>query len=116
MGFTVSGRTGEACAREGTTQSVGARVPEPDYAVVEIQCTRAQVRELAGIPNLEIEVRPLFTEDPDVVLVSALADEAAQQAVAALGCTVTVVLSASAYRAQVDDAYEGLEDENGPIA
>ena len=76
---------------------------EPDYAVVEILASPLTVRDLVAIPNLLIEVRPMFTDDPDVVLVSALADADAQAAAQALGCTVTVEVTAAEYRAQVDD-------------
>ena len=76
---------------------------EPDYAVVEILASPLTVRDLVAIPNLLIEVRPMFTDDPDVVLVSALADADAQAAAQALGCTVTVEVTAAEYRAQLDD-------------
>jgi hypothetical protein len=89
-------------------------VAEPDYAVVEIVASPLQVRDLVAIPNLLIEVRPMFTDDPDVVLVSALADEDAQAAARALGCTVTVEVTPAEYKAQVDAAYEGLDtDDDG---
>lgn len=86
---------------------------EPDYAVVEILASPLQVRDLVAIPNLLIEVRPMFTDDPDVVLVSALADEDAQAAVQALGCTVTVEMTPADYKAQIDAAYEGLDEDGG---
>jgi hypothetical protein len=89
-------------------------VAEPDYAVVEIVASPLQVRDLVAIPNLLIEVRPMFTDDPDVVLVSALADEDAQAAARALGCTVTVEVTPAEYKAQVGAAYEGLDtDDDG---
>lgn len=90
-------------------------MPEPAYAVVEVLCDPAQLGELSAIPNFEIEVRPMKTDDPAVVRISALADAEAQQAARALGCTVTVVKSAEDYRAQVEAAYAGLlvDDEGG---
>jgi hypothetical protein len=49
-----------------------------------------------------------------VVLVSALADEDAQAAAQALGCTVNVSVTPTDYRTQIDAAYEGLdEDDDG---
>jgi uncharacterized lipoprotein YmbA len=91
-------------------------VADPDYAVVQILCSHAQLLELQEIANLEVMVRPLYTEDPDVIEVAALADEDAQQAVLALGCQLTVEQSATDYAAQVDAAYEGLSDDPGPVA
>jgi hypothetical protein len=90
-------------------------VAEPDYAVVQILCSHAQFVELQDVPNLEVLVRPLYTEDPDVIEVSALADEDAQQAVLALGCHLTVEVSPTDYSAQIDAAYEGLSDDPGPV-
>jgi hypothetical protein len=91
-------------------------VAEPDYAVVQILCSPAQLAELQDIPNVEVLVRPLYTDDPDVIEVAALADEDAQQAVLALGCQLTVEVSPTDYRAQIDEAYEGLSDDPGPVA
>lgn len=91
-------------------------VAEPDYAVVQILCSPAQYVELQDIANVVVQVRPLYTDDPDVIEVSALADEDAQQAVLALGCQLTVEVSATDYRAQVDDAYVGLSEDPGPVA
>ena len=88
-------------------------MPGPAYALVEILCDPAKLVDLAAIPNLLIDVRPLRTKDPTVVLVSARADQAAQAAARALGCTVTVVKSAEAYRAQIEDAYRGLKKDDG---
>ena len=86
---------------------------EPDYAVVEILASPLQVRRLVTIPNLLIEVRPMFTDDPDVVLVSALADEEAQAAAKALGCTVTVEVTPAEYKAQIDAAHDGRDNGGG---
>jgi hypothetical protein len=83
---------------------------EHDNAVVEILCDSAKLGELIAIPHLTVEVRPMRTDDPAVVRISALADAEAQEAARALGCTVTVVKSAADYRAQVEDAYRGLDD------
>ncbi|WP_027155701.1 hypothetical protein [Mesorhizobium sp. WSM2561] len=83
-------------------------MPEPDYAVVELLCDPAELEALAAIPNLEIEVRPIRTSDPALVRISALADEGAQAAALALGCTVTIVKSAADYRRQIEDAYRDL--------
>jgi len=91
-------------------------VAEPDYAVVQILCSPAQYVELQDIPNVLVLVRPLYTDDPDVIEVAALADEDAQQAVLALGCQVTVEVSPADYSAQIDEAYEGLSDDPGPVA
>lgn len=89
---------------------------DPDYAVVQILCSHAQFVELKDVANLEVLVRPLYTDDPDVIAVSALADEDAQQAVLALGCQLSVKVSAADYTAQIDAAYEGLSDDPGPVA
>ena len=47
------------------------------------------------------------------ILVSALADEDAQAAAQALGCTVTVVTSAEDYQQQIEAAYEGMDEDGG---
>jgi hypothetical protein len=95
---------------------VETAVAEPDYAVVQILCSHAQFVELQEIANLVVMVRPVYTEDPDVIEVAALADEDAQQAVLALGCQLSVKVSATDYSAQIDAAYEGLSDDPGPVA
>ncbi len=87
---------------------------EPAYAVVEMLCDPALLAQLKAISNLEIQVRPIRTPDPSVIRISALADDAAQTAARALGCTVTVVKSAEAYRKQIEEAYRGLGEEPTP--
>jgi hypothetical protein len=88
-------------------------MPEPAYAVVEILCDPAKLNALAAIPNLEIDTRPIRTDDPAVVRLGARADAAAQIAVRALGCTVTVVKSAEAYRAELEENYRELGKDGG---
>jgi hypothetical protein len=89
---------------------------EPAYAVVDILCNPAQLKDIEAVPNLRVEFRPEYTDDPEIILVHAFADEAAQAAVAAMGCTVTVIKSAEDYQRQIEDAYRGLGDDPGPIA
>lgn len=88
-------------------------MPEPDYAIVEILCDPAKLHHLGDIPNLLIDVRPVKTQDPAVVRISARADAPAQAAARALGCTVTVVKSAEDFREQIADAYRGLGVDDG---
>jgi hypothetical protein len=88
-------------------------MPGPAYALVDILCDPAKLGQLAAIPNLVIDVRPIRTKDPAVVRVSVRADAAAQAAAQALGCTVTVVKSAEEYRAQIEDAYRDLGKDGG---
>jgi hypothetical protein len=95
-------------------------VAEPAYAVVDILCDPAQLEAIEAVPNLLVPLRPEYTDDPGLILVHALADEDAQAAVAALGCTVTVLKSAEEYQQQLDAAYavgqEDGGDGSGPIA
>ena len=90
---------------------------EPAYALVDIFCDPAALTDLEAVPNLRIEVRPEFTDDPGVILVHAFADEDAQAAARALGCTVTVVTSAEDYQEQLEAAYRsvGNEDDGGIV-
>jgi len=88
-------------------------MPEPAYAVVEIVCDPAKLAQLRAIPNLEIDTRPIRTDDPSIVRVGARADAAAQAAVQALGCTVTIVKSAEAYRAELEENYRELGKDGG---
>jgi hypothetical protein len=86
---------------------------EPAYAIVDILCDPAQLKTIEAIPHLRIEVRPEYTSDPGVILVHAFADAAAQAAVAALGCRITVIKSAEAYQKQIESAYGGLGQDGG---
>lgn len=88
-------------------------MPEPAYAVIDILCDPAKLKSIEAIPNLRVEVRPEYTNDPGTILVHAFADAGAQAAVAAMGCTVTVVKSAADYRKQIEAAYRGLGEESG---
>ena len=94
-------------------------MPQPAYALVDILCDPAKLGQIEAIPNLRVEVRPEYTADPAIILVHAFADGAAQAAVAAMGCTVTVVKSAEAYQKQIEAAYQGLGDDpdggSGPV-
>jgi hypothetical protein len=83
-------------------------MPEPAYAVVELLCDPSKLAEILAIPNLQLETRPIRTPDPSVVKLNALADENAQNAARALGCTVSVVKSAEDYRRQVESAFKNL--------
>lgn len=91
---------------------------DPEYAVVEMLCDASRLGELKAIPTLQIEVRPLRTDDPARIRIYGLADEAAQAAAAALGCTVTVVKSAEDHRAQIEEVYRTIgkkpDAESGP--
>ena len=82
--------------------------PLPAYAVVEILIHPDRLSELKAIPNLKVQVRPMYTDDPTVVRMYALADQGAQQAALALGATVTVVKSAADYARQIESAYRSL--------
>jgi hypothetical protein len=88
-------------------------MPEPAYAVVDILCDPAQLRDLEAIPNLRVEVRPEYTEDPAIILVHAFADAGAQAAAQAMGCTVTVIKSAEDYQAQIEAAYRAVGEDGG---
>jgi len=85
----------------------------PAYAIVEILCDPAKLNALTAIPNLEIDTRPIRTNDPAVVRVGARADAAAQTAARALGCTVTEVKSAETYRAELEENYRELGKDGG---
>lgn len=88
---------------------------DPAYAIVRIRCDPAKLNAIESIPNLRIEVRPEYTDDPGIILIHAFADAGAQAAVRAMGCTLTVVKTAEEYQAQLDAAYEGLgNDDDGP--
>ena len=92
-------------------------MPAPAYAIVEMLCDPAKLKELSAIPNLRIEVRPEYTADPAVIRIIALADAAAQDAARVLGCTVTVHKTPEQYRAQVEKAYRNIgkdPDPSGP--
>jgi hypothetical protein len=86
-----------------------------DPAIVSILCSPEQYPHLKEIPNLTVQVRPMYTGDPDVVEVTALADDSAQHAAIALGCRVTVVVTADDYRKRVEALYED-PSEPGPVA
>ena len=77
-------------------------------------CDPAKLAELKQIPNLEIQVRPIRTPDPNVVRLAVLADDAAQTAARALGCTVKIVKSAEAYRKQIEDLYPASDPPSKP--
>ena len=79
--------------------------PAPAHAVVEILLHPDKLAELESIPNLEVQVRPMYTDDPAVIRIFGLADAAAQQAAKALGATVRVVKSAQDYAAQRKSAF-----------
>ncbi|MEV5835599.1 hypothetical protein [Nocardia sp. NPDC052112] len=92
-------------------------MPEPAYAVVDILCDTNEFRDLAAIPNLLIEFSPEVTDDPAKMLVHAFADEDAQAAARAMGCTVAVLQSAEDYAAQVAAAYAAINDgDDGGVA
>jgi hypothetical protein len=94
-------------------------VAEPAFAVVQILCDPAQLEDIEAVPNLRIPSRPEYTDDPNVILVHAMADEGAQAAVTAMGCTVTVIMSAEDYDKHLDDVYAAIgreDDGGGPIA
>lgn len=84
-------------------------MPEPAYAVVEMLCDPAKLAEIQAIPHLQIETRPIRTPDPAVVKLNALADDTAQEAARALGCTVRVVKSAEDYRRQIEANFGSRE-------
>jgi hypothetical protein len=86
-------------------------MPEPAYAVVDLRCDIAKLKDVEAIPNLRIEFDLERTEDPNVVLIHAFADAGAQAAAATMGCTVTVVKSAEDYQEQVMAAYRALSME-----
>ncbi len=87
---------------------------EPAYAVVELLCDTAKLAQLRAIPNLMIQVRPMRTPDPAVARIGVLADEGAQEAARALGCTVRVVKSAEDYRRQIEDAFRNIGPDAPP--
>jgi hypothetical protein len=89
-------------------------MPEPAYAIVEILCDPAKLKQLEAIPNLRIEVRPEYTADPAVIRIIAFADAAAQDAARTLGCTVTVRKSAEDYRNQVERTYRSIGKDTDP--
>jgi hypothetical protein len=89
---------------------------EPAYAVVDIRCDPAQLKDIEAIPNLRVEFRPEYTDDPGIILVHAFADAGAQAAVEAMGCTVTIMKSAEDLQQQIEDAYRAIDDSgSGPI-
>ena len=88
-------------------------MPEPAYAVVDILCDPDRLADLKAIPNLRVEVRPEFTDDPAIILVHAFADADAQAAAQAMGCTVTELQSAEDYQRQLDAAYESVGSDDG---
>lgn len=83
-------------------------MPEPAYAIVEILCDPAKIKELKAISNFRIQVRPERTADPNVARIFALADAAAQDAARQLGCTVTVRKSAEDYRKHIEKTYRSI--------
>lgn len=93
-------------------------MPEPAYALVEMFCDPAKLKELKAIPNLKLQMRPEYTTDPAVISIVALADAAAQDAARALGCTVTVHKSPEQYREDVEETYRNIgrnaDDPSGP--
>lgn len=86
---------------------------DPAYAIVKIRCDPAKLKAVEGIPNLRIEVRPEYTDDPAVILVHAFADAGAQAAARAMGCTVTVMKTAEEYKAQLEAAYRSIGEDDG---
>ena len=88
-------------------------MPEPAYAIIDILCDPAQLKAIEAIPNLRVEVRPEYTDDPAVILIHAFADAGAQAAVEAMGCTVRVLKSAEDYREQIEAAYRSLKEDDG---
>jgi histidinol-phosphate/aromatic aminotransferase/cobyric acid decarboxylase-like protein len=90
-------------------------MPEPAYAVIDIRCDPAKLPEIEAIPNLRVAVSPEYTDDPAIILVHAFADEQARAAVEAMGCAVTVVTSAEDFQQQLDDVYNAIDEDPGPI-
>jgi hypothetical protein len=93
-------------------------VAEPAYAVIQILCDPAQLEAIKAVSNLLIPSRPEYTDDPNVILVHAWADAGAQAALAAMGCTVTVIMSAEDFDKHLDDVFAaiGREDDGpGPV-
>jgi hypothetical protein len=90
---------------------------EPAYAVVDVRCPPSRLADLEAIPNFVVATRPELTENPDEIVVHALADEDAQAAAAALGVTVTVAKTAAEYQAQIDAAYASIrpDEDPGPV-
>lgn len=89
-------------------------MPDPEYAVVQIDLDQARLGELRSIPNLKVTDRPEWITYPTALRVSALADAGAQDAARALGFTVTVVLSPEVYQAHIDDVFRARSDEPSP--
>lgn len=89
-------------------------MPEPDYAAVEILCDPARLEELEAIDNLVVRVNPLYTDDPAQIRIYALADAAAQAAAAALGCIVTVRISAADFKVRIDTTYGDVDEPMPP--
>jgi hypothetical protein len=88
-------------------------VAEPEFAVVDILCPVNALPQLQTIANLRVEFLPERTDDPDVALLHAFADEDAQSAARDLGCTVTVAMTPQQYAEQLDAAYGSLSDDDG---
>ena len=87
-------------------------MPEPLVsAVVEIRCDASQLDNLRAIPNLIFQRRPVPTADPNVKIIHALADAAAQDQAKALGCDVTVIKNAQDYNEQIRNVYENISDK-----
>jgi hypothetical protein len=85
-----------------------------DRDYLEISCHQDRYAEVQGIADLEILMRPLRGEDPTIVTFPALAAAAAQDAVRALGCTITVVKTAAQYQEHLARAYS--RDDEPPDA
>jgi hypothetical protein len=83
-------------------------MPVSEYALVEMFCNPAMLKELDAISNLDIQVRPEYTADPTVIRIIALADAAAQAAARALGCTITVRKTPEQYREEVEETYRNI--------
>ena len=83
---------------------------DPEYAIVDILCSPDQLDDLAAIPNLVIQAPPLYTDDPDVIQVHAIADAAAQEAAQDLGTTVDVLQSADEYAANLSDVFLAINE------
>lgn len=90
---------------------------DPEYAVVDILCDPEKFDDLSAIPNLIVKSSPRYVDDPNVVLVYALADAAAQTAAEGLGCTVTVRQSAADYAAKLSRVFDAInEGDAGGVA
>jgi hypothetical protein len=88
---------------------LGRRVMS-DLAVIKIECDPSLSAQFKTIENLRLTGRPSRVAGTDRLSFDAVADEAAQEQLRALGCAVTIVKTPEEYGQDVCRAFDVICD------